>query len=176
MNKKLIQKIRTLAVYVFSVCIILSAFADTTMIEISGSAQGLITDQDNLSAPLGPVDPTNVTILATEMSLELNADSSSRAAVKKVINPIIITKKVDYTSPLLMSALANIESMEFSIKYLRPAADGTTEHYYTLSSNQAVLSGISSFIEDGIAYENIRFTIQNLTATYETTGTSITIQ
>ena len=52
---------------------------------------------------------------------------------------ITCKKRIDKASPLLLKALAEQETLDFTFKFFRPSptGDGTVEQYYTISSLQA---------------------------------------
>lgn len=69
---------------------------------------------------------------------------SSLATGRRTYEPIVITKRIDKSSPLLAKALCNNEVIDGVFKFFRPAptGDGTTQHFFTVSITRGRVSHV----------------------------------
>jgi type VI secretion system secreted protein Hcp len=69
---------------------------------------------------------------------------SGMATGRRTYEPIVITKRIDKSSPLLARALCNNEVIEGVFKFFRPnpAGDGTTEQFFTVTIKEGRLSHV----------------------------------
>lgn len=69
---------------------------------------------------------------------------SGMATGRRTYEPIIITKRIDKSSPLLAKALCRNEVIEGTFKFFRPAlaGDGTTEQFFTVVIAEGRLSHV----------------------------------
>ena len=104
--------------------------------------------------------------------------STGQYSSNRVYKPIVFTKDIDQTSPLLAKAFTNNESVnKAQFKFYRsdPSGSGTEEHFYsiTLEAGSIVaLTTFTSFSESGDAYhlEEISIIFQDISWTHEVTG------
>lgn len=97
---------------------------------------------------------------------------------KRQHKPFTITKSVDKTSPLFYRALTRNETLtSCTIKFIRPAGDGTNGNYYTVTMTNASVASVEFKKGDarGAAgrlgeYEEISFTYQKIEWTITTGG------
>jgi type VI secretion system secreted protein Hcp len=94
---------------------------------------------------------------------------------RRVHRPIVITKAVDLTSPLLELALVNNENITtFQLGFWRRNAAGAEEQYYTIDLTNASIAGIRLEMLNNVYPENashavrehVTFTYQRITWTY----------
>lgn len=57
--------------------------------------------------------------------------------------PVIVTKSVDKSSPLLTQALANREELDCTISFYRTSAMGLQEKYFTVALDGAVVANLT---------------------------------
>lgn len=106
--------------------------------------------------------------------------SSGVASGERTYEPMVISKRIDKSSPLLAKALCNNEVIEGVFKFYRPnpAGDGTTEQYYTIAIEEARISHIIRQSPDSIdpasanapATEEVGFVFGKIRWTYEPDG------
>jgi type VI secretion system secreted protein Hcp len=108
--------------------------------------------------------------------------STGQTTGRRQYQPIVIRKRIDKSTPLLLKALCNNEVAEGTFKFFRPnpSGDGTTEHYYTVEIKQGRISGVNQY--DGQAndmgagggavptMEEVQFTFNEISWTYENGG------
>ena len=104
--------------------------------------------------------------------------SSGQYSNSRVYKPLVFTKDIDQTSPLLAKAFTNNETVDKAqFKFYRTdqSGSGAEEHFYsiTLEAGSIVaLTTFTSFSDSGDAYhlEEVSIIFQNIKWTYETTG------
>ncbi len=98
---------------------------------------------------------------------------------KRQHTPIVVTKPVDKSSPLLMKALVMNENLpEVTLRLYRPSRTGKEEQYFTITLTNATIAGIRQEQLNNKYPENMRhevrehvsFTYQKITWTYEDGG------
>lgn len=107
---------------------------------------------------------------------------SGLATGRRTFEPIVFTKRIDKSSPLLARALCNNEVIQGAFKFFRPnpAGDGTTEHFFTVEFAEGRVASISRQSPDVIdpaaamspPTEEVGFVFHNITWTYEPSGAS----
>src|SRR5688572_1419963 len=77
---------------------------------------------------------------------------SGLATGRRQYQPLLIRKRIDKSSPLLMKALTENQAIEAVFKFFRPspAGDGTTEQFYTVNFKQGRVNSIKQFVPDTI--------------------------
>ncbi len=118
----------------------------------------------NGSCPLTSLQREN-TIVVTGLGHQFNASYdpvSGQSTGQPQHSPIIITKYVDKSSPLIYKALANNETGEATLRFYRTLANGQEELYYTIHlQNTKIVSIKTAFpnIEQvSLFYQTIRWT------------------
>ena len=106
-------------------------------------------------------------------------DSTGLATGRRQHSPIVITKRIDKSSPLLFKALAQNEpvtSGEFRFYRPDPAGSGAEEHYMTVLIEFGYVSSYRTFTLSDYScggtqlMEEISFVFQDITITYEIGG------
>ena len=104
---------------------------------------------------------------------------SGQATGKRQHKPLVITKEIDKSSPLLMAALTKNENLpEVTLTFYRPnpKSIGTNELWYTITLKDAHISDIKStwvsekkmsLEEVSFTYEKIKWTIADGNVTHE---------
>ena len=112
---------------------------------------------------------------------------SGLAMGRRVYQPIVIRKRIDKSSPLLMKALALNQTLEAEFRFFRPnpIGDGTTEQFFTIRLSKARIVGVKLFLpncldpaasnyppqEDvSIAFQGISWTYTNGNVTFDDSG------
>lgn len=69
---------------------------------------------------------------------------------RREFTKMVIRKRIDKASPLLMKAMLEHTKVEGDFKFFRPspAGDGTTEQFYTVSIEDGRISGVRQFSPD----------------------------
>lgn len=95
--------------------------------------------------------------------------------------PIVIRKRVDKSSPLLLKGLVQNEVADAVFKFYRPnpTGDGTTEQYYTIEIKQGRIIGVNQYApqanDSGASapvpeMEEVQFVFNTIEWTYEDGG------
>lgn len=95
--------------------------------------------------------------------------------------PVVIQKRIDKSTPLLLKALHNKEPItEAQFRFYRPApgSSGVMEYYYTVLLEKAFISSVRQVSEDAIVggekappmMEEVTFVSKLITWTYEIGG------
>jgi type VI secretion system secreted protein Hcp len=105
---------------------------------------------------------------------------SGMATGRRTYEPIVCTKRIDKSSPLLAKALCNNEVIEGVFKFFRPnpAGDGTTQHFFTVEIKEGRVAAVDRFSPDVSdpasasmpPTETISFVFHNITWRYEDGG------
>ncbi|MCL5105338.1 MAG: type VI secretion system tube protein Hcp [Armatimonadetes bacterium] len=97
-------------------------------------------------------------------------------------NPIVIRKRIDKSSPLLLKAVAQGQPVEGIFKFFRPnpTGDGTTEQFYTVQFQGGRVDSVKQYVPDTIEpasstmppIEEVTFSYSSVTFTYTSTGST----
>lgn len=107
--------------------------------------------------------------------------ASGMATGKRQHQPLIITKEIDKSSPLLMNALVNNENItEFTLRFWQPSRSGKEFQFFTIQLINASISDIRQEMLNNKYPENmqhkerehISFVYQKIIWTYEDGGIS----
>lgn len=94
---------------------------------------------------------------------------------KRMHKPLVITKEVDRSTPLLYNALVTNETLtEVKIKFWRPSASGAEQQFYTIELMNASIASMSTKMLNNkhpdlmkyAEYDEIAFAYQKITWTY----------
>jgi type VI secretion system Hcp family effector len=97
---------------------------------------------------------------------------------KPTHNPIIITKNIDKSSPLLAQALSTREQINCTISFYRISSSGMQERFYSVSINGGVIADLtlemphSILQNDAEPQEHIAIRYRDITWTHHAAGTS----
>ena len=106
---------------------------------------------------------------------------SGQPSGQRVHSPFVVTKLLDKSSPLLMSALATGETLPIvELKLYRTNYDGKLEHFYTLLLEDAIVIDITPDVphafgeteRDVAPLEHVSFSYRKIRWTHEVAGTS----
>lgn len=101
---------------------------------------------------------------------------TAMATGRRQYNPLVVQKRIDKSSPLLMKALCKNEVVEGEFKFFRPSptGDGTTQQFYTVKVERARISSIKQLVTDTNSaqppLEEISFVFHTITWTYTDGG------
>lgn len=116
--------------------------ANPAYLSLSGKDQGLISADCSTQASVGnkyQSDHINeIMVLACSHNMS-NADHVN----KSTHNPLIITKYLDKSSPLLAQALTNREELNGTINFFRISAFGQQEKYYSVTIGGGIITDLS---------------------------------
>ncbi|KFE71185.1 type VI secretion system tube protein TssD [Hyalangium minutum] len=105
---------------------------------------------------------------------------SGLATGRRQYQPLLIRKRIDKSTPLLMKALCENQVIEATFKFFRPnpTGDGTTEQFYTTTFKQGRINTIKHVVPDTIvpatskdpALEELTFVFHTISWTYTNGG------
>ena len=143
--------------------------------DIQGEINGSVTQA-------GREDSIMVIAFNHEVESPRNA-TSGLATGKRQHKPLIITKEIDKSTPLLMNALTNNENLsEVILQFWRPSRSGKEFQFYTIELTNARIVDIHQEMLNNKYPENmqhaerehISFVYQKITWTYEDGGITST--
>jgi hypothetical protein len=92
--------------------------------------------------------------------------------------PIVITKNIDKSTPLLAQALDKLEKLNCVLDFYRVSAYGNQEKFYTVELRGAVISSLSTTVPHSVlendleAEENVAIRYRDILWTHHLAGTS----
>jgi len=105
---------------------------------------------------------------------------SGLATGRRQYQPLLIRKRIDKSTPLLMKALTENQVIEATFKFFRPnpTGDGTTEQFYSVNFKQGRVNSIKQYVPDTIvpvstndpALEELTFVFHTIGWTYTNGG------
>ncbi|MFN0062482.1 MAG: type VI secretion system tube protein TssD [Myxococcaceae bacterium] len=94
--------------------------------------------------------------------------------------PLLIRKRIDKSSPLLMKALCENQAIEGTFKFFRPnpAGDGTTQQFYTVGIKRGRIASVKQIVPDTLSpatsteppLEEVTFVYHTISWTFEDGG------
>src|SRR6187431_1819177 len=78
---------------------------------------------------------------------------SGMATGRRQYQPLLIRKRIDKSSPLIMKALCDNSKIEGIFKFFRPnpTGDGTTEQYYTVKNKNGRVATVKQISPDSFS-------------------------
>lgn len=105
---------------------------------------------------------------------------SGMATGRRQYEPLLVRKRIDKSTPLLMKALCENQVVEGVFKFFRPnpTGDGTTEQFYTVAFKQGRVASVQHVNPDTIVpatstdppLEEISFVFHTISWTYTNGG------
>jgi len=95
----------------------------------------------------------SIECLAYEFDVMTAREASSGLATgRRQYKPLVIRKRIDKASPLLMKALTKNEVVDGELKFFRPnlGGDGTTEQFYTVKFEKGRINSIKQYVPNTI--------------------------
>jgi len=98
---------------------------------------------------------------------------------KRRHRPLVVTKELDKSSPLLQNVLVNNENIEtLELKFWRPSATGQEQQHFTIELKNANIAGIKFVMENNkhpdlmrfAEYEQVSFTYEHVIWTWTDGG------
>jgi len=120
--------------------------------EVQGEIKGSVTQA-------GRED--SILVVAFNHEIDSPRDAASGLPTgKRQHKPLIITKEIDRSTPLLMNALTNNENItNLSLEFWEPSRSGKEYQYYTIELVNANISNIRQEMLDNRYPENMRLTV-----------------
>ncbi len=109
------------------------------------TANGSEVPGDSSVVSLGRAD--TIECLSFDMSLIQPRGPGGQATGRHSYLPIIITKKLDRASVLLLKALTNNELCECEFLFFAPGPGGAERHVYTVEIDDVRLSSVRQFVD-----------------------------
>lgn len=108
-------------------------------LRLAGSSQGEIKGSVTMRGKAG-----SIMVIAADHEVVMPRDAASGiASGKRQHKPLVITKEVDKSSPLLMNALIRNEVIsKWRLQFYQPSISGTETHFYTIELVNASIEGI----------------------------------
>ncbi|BAK74069.1 MULTISPECIES: Hcp family type VI secretion system effector [Arcobacter] len=155
-------------------------------ISIKGSTQGLITEGAFTAESVGNSfqkgHENEALVKAFNHNIKIPRDpQSGQPSGQRVHEPLVITKLVDKSTPLLYNALTKGETLtNVELKWYRTSYTGKPEHYFSLVLEDAVIVNIDSFMDMQVGetkvqvapLEKISFAYRKITWRHEVASTS----
>ena len=100
---------------------------------------------------------------------------------QRIHKPLIITKVIDKSSPLINNALCHGEPLSVcEVKWYRPSSSVGLEHFYTMELRDAVITAVDLLMphcqsKEGAHFtqlESVQFAYQDIVWRHEVAGTS----
>ncbi|WP_248767232.1 Hcp family type VI secretion system effector [Pseudomonas sp. MWU12-2345] len=144
---------------------------------ITGKAQGLISagcsTQDSIGNKCQAAHADEIMVLSYSHNMA-NVGNINGATH----NPIVITKNVDKSSPLLAQALSNREEINCTISFYRVSSFGAQEKFYSVSIKGGVVADLTLEMphailqHDAEPQEHVALRYREITWTHHVAGTS----
>jgi type VI secretion system secreted protein Hcp len=130
---------------------------------IEGDAQGLITEGNMSEESVGPgwqeghEDEIRVQSFTQEVTVPHEAHSTGPSGHRRN-GPVVITKEVDKSTPLLHQALVQNELLtKVEFTFFRASSTGVAELFFKITLEDATVSSIRDMLPDTLDAGNTRF-------------------
>ncbi len=138
---------------------------------IEGTQQGVITKGALSEASVGNSwqQGHEDQILVQQISHSIAVPGGAQAG-KRMHKPVIITKTLDKSSPLINTALSNGEPLKTCrIEFFRNSVSGGQEHFYTIDLKNALIIGVDLMLPHCQDHSTAHFTqLERVHIAYET--------
>lgn len=103
----------------------------------------------------------SVMVVACSHEIDSPRDPASGLPMgKRQHKPLVITKEIDRSTPLLMNALVNNENIsELTLEFWKPSRSGKEEQYFTIELVNAHIANIRQEMLDNRVPENMRLAV-----------------
>lgn len=149
--------------------------ASRAYLKLQGQKQGSIKGSVTQKGRTG-----SISVLAVRHEVSSPRDATTGLPTgKRVHKPLVITKEVDQSTPLLYNALVTNELFSaWELEFLRPSASGVEELYYRIKLTRASIASIDFVQPDArnpeftkyTDYEMVAFTYQAIEWTWTKGG------
>ncbi|MDF3840687.1 Hcp family type VI secretion system effector [Pseudomonas citronellolis] len=144
---------------------------------ITGKVQGLISagcsTQDSIGNKCQAEHADEIMVLSCSHNMANIGNID-----KPTHHPIIITKNVDKSSPLLAQALSSREEINCTISFYRVSSFGMQEKFYSISINGGIIADLTLemphaiLLHDAEPQEHVAIRYRDITWTHHSAGTS----
>jgi type VI secretion system secreted protein Hcp len=151
-----------------------TALAETVFMTARGARQGDIRGGVTQRGREGAMQCTSF-----QSEIQVPADAATGApSARRQIAPIKCIKRLDRASPLLLNALINNEALtNVTFRFTQASNDGIDTVVYTVTLTNANVAGFRQFLDaTGVAQEELTFSYQQATATFEQGGVTAEIR
>ncbi|WP_457745793.1 Hcp family type VI secretion system effector [Sulfurimonas sp.] len=153
---------------------------------IEGSTQGKITEGATTPESVGNIyqngheDEAIVKAFTHNITVPRNT-TTGQPTGQRTHNPLIVTKMIDKSSPLLYNALTTGETLKkVELKWYRTSYAGKPEHYYSMVLEDAIITDMeASMASQEMAgasqtapIEKVSFSYRKISWRHETASTS----
>jgi type VI secretion system secreted protein Hcp len=120
--------------------------------EIQGEIKGSVTQAGR---------EVSILVVAFNHEIDSPRDAASGLSTgKRQHKPLVITKEIDKSTPLLMNVLTNNENItNFSLQFWQPSRSGRENQYFTIELVNAGISNIRQEMLDNRYPENMKLTV-----------------
>lgn len=144
---------------------------------ITGKTQGLISAGCSTQTSIGNkcqaghADEIMVLSYTHNMNIAGNTNKATHS-------PIIITKNIDKSSPLLAKSLSSLEEIDCVINFYRVSSFGMQEKFYSISIEGGIIADLTLemphaiFQNDAEPQEHLAIRYRDITWTHHAAGTS----
>lgn len=147
--------------------------ATPAYMSITGKTQGLMTDAAFTEQSVGNIfqegHENEVLVQAFQHEITIPTDpQSGQPTGRRQHKPACITKVFDRSSPLLLQALTDGETLsKVEIKWYRQGGGGVQQHYFTTTLEDAIIVKIHDYMHNCQDPGNEHFThLQDIHMTY----------
>jgi type VI secretion system Hcp family effector len=120
--------------------------ANHSYMTITGKKQGVISagcsGQDSIGSKCQAGHEDEIMVLAYSHNMAAGNDGSTSGSRGKHM-PVVLTKNIDKSTPLLASALHESEEIECKINFYRTSPAGFNEKYFTVVLSGARIANLS---------------------------------
>ncbi len=153
---------------------------------IEGSTQGKITEGATTPESIGNIyqngheNEAMVKAFTHNINIPRNT-TTGQPTGQRTHNPLIVTKLIDKSSPLLYNALTNGETLtKVELKFYRTSYAGKPEHFYSMVLEDAVITNMDAEMESQentaagqvLPLEKVSFSYRKIEWRHETASTS----
>jgi type VI secretion system secreted protein Hcp len=175
---KMKNRIALLLILVFVTLIASSGYgAETVHLYLKVNGQDVKGESTQIS--LGRAD--SIECVYYEQSVAVARDTATGMATgRRTYNPIVIHKRIDKSSPLLVNALRTNAKVDGVFKFFRPnpTGDGTTQQFYTVEFKNGQIASFRQFVPNTIVpasssqppMEEVTFIFHTIIWTYTNGG------
>jgi type VI secretion system Hcp family effector len=144
---------------------------------IRSNIQGLISSGCSTQSSIG--NKCQIAHVDEIMVLSYTHNMSNIGNINKATHgPILITKNVDKSSPLLAQALSSREEITCSISFYRTSSSGTQEKFYTVEISGGIIADLTLEMphtitqNDAEPQEHVAIRYRDISWTHHIAGTS----
>lgn len=153
---------------------------------VEGTRQGPITAGATSAPSIGnayqDAHENEATVKGYSHNITIPRDPlSGQPSGQRVHSPLVVTKLLDKSTPLLSSALVSGEKLDVvELKFHRTDINGKLEHFFTISLTDAIVIDITpdaphvigEMERDVAPLEHVSFSYRKIRWTHESAGTS----